>query len=165
MKKTLLLIIILISNIVLAQKSYSAKNGITYKVGDSITLGKPTGENNSYKFIMMKPNVFGSASISGYGNTNLPGNLEGRKLLIKGIKVYQGQYAMIDVELLKNTGKWMIVLDQAIDSGEIYDANRRPSREQAIKILEDKKKLLDLNVISKEDYEKEVEKYKEIIID
>ena len=126
-------------------------DGSYINVGDEVTIGKPSSNNtiaqnntgifsgstsavSAFNFL-----TIGRVGLSVMGGMQyLTGNFTNRKILIKEIK--KG---------------WTImnVLD-AINTGEIINPNAAMTREQAIAKLKEAKDLVDLGMMSKEDFEK-----------
>ena len=156
MKKTILLFALFSSIAFFSQNYYKAKNDITYKVGDTLILSKAFMENG-YKSIIQKPIGL---------STNLnkaPAGLDGQKFIIKKINFYPNNEAVFDCSF-KNAGRWLLSINQAIDLKEIVNPNEKLSKDEAIKLVEEKKKLLDLNLIKQEEYDAFLKEMKPFII-
>ncbi len=156
MKKIILITLFFISNAVFSQNSFKAKNNILYSVGDTLTLSNSSKEE-FYKSIIQKPVGLSTNLV------NAPTGLKGQKFIIKKIKIYPNNVAIFDCSF-KNAGRWLLTIDEALELREIENPNFTLSKNEAIQILDEKKKLLDLGVIKKEEYDEFVKEYKSIII-
>lgn len=174
MKKIILFFAIAFYAIAFAQKSYTAKNGITYNIGDSITIKYPS-HPDKFQSIFQKPRIL---SISPNEMTPFTSGVLGNKeidikyhpkLLIKKINLYKnknGTTAMFECSIkdVKYSGTWLLSIDMAIDLKEIVDPNEKTTKEEALKLLEEKKKLLDLGVIKQDEFDKVKEELKPILL-
>ena len=68
-------------------------------------------------------------------------------------------------KLLSNSKKTILDIEQALSSGEIINYNPPLSRDSAIQLLKEKKELMDLELISKEEYDVFKNNLKSIILD
>lgn len=124
---------------------YVSKNGSTFKVGDSVKIGKQSGANRYDNIItyvpMAKPK-------------NVTGNLSGKELLIKKIRVNKDFTGNNCVSLWVDCGfsgsYYIIDLEAALESGEI--AGDGMTEEQALKEIETLKKKFELDIITEEEY-------------
>ena len=103
--------------------SYTASNGKTYKVGDTITLGNATGQNGFY-FIL----TAGGMHYNGDYGENLSPKWEGAQFIIKGMdngsKFYANQsvphpmFFFIEIKGLFG-GLYHINVEQALEAKEM----------------------------------------------
>jgi hypothetical protein len=138
-------------------------DGSYINVGDEITIGKPSSNNiiaqnntgifsgstsavSAFNFL-----TIGRVGLSVMGGMQyLTGNFTNRKILVKEIK--KG-WTIYEFSEGGSVGTIMNVLD-AINTGEIINPNAAMTREQAIAKLKEAKDLVDLGMMSKEDFEK-----------
>ncbi|MEX0997624.1 MAG: hypothetical protein WDZ45_11285 [Flavobacteriaceae bacterium] len=174
MKPTLLLLTLLISTLSYAQlvtyeefeaaenqkkvelDSYQAKNGQVFKIGDKITIAQPSMRNDQYLSVLM--NDLGtrkriSISIKGFEAEIKKFRVVGRKRI--------GYSVVAVTKGVDGLANYWIAIEEAIESGEIETSGL--NREQAIAKLKESKDLLDLEMISKEEYEKIKEELSPII--
>ena len=67
-------------------------------------------------------------------------------------------------KMLSHSRKTIVDIEQALSSGEIVNPNAPLSRQEAIKKLKESKDLMEIDLLSKEDYEKLKEKLTPIIL-
>jgi len=127
--------------------AYKAKNGQVFKVGDKITLAQPNTNSDIYLFIVR--NDLGTLKPIGIEN-------KGFEAEIKKFRIYGRKRTGYDVIAVTKTpdglSHFWINIEDAIKNGEIETTGL--SRKQAIAKLKESKELLDLDMISKEEYEK-----------
>ncbi len=156
MKLNFTLILLLIFSICFSQKAeynkldkkasfkeYYTKNGDVLKIGDTLTIGIPTSD-------------LGFTYIS-QGGQRVSNTLSNKSIIINKLKTYGAKgngykmyvhfkgYGLIPV---------LIDYDTAFDLGEIKNPKAKLTREQAIAKLKEAKDLLDLGIISEEEYKK-----------
>ena len=68
-------------------------------------------------------------------------------------------------KMLSHSRKTIVDIEQALSSGEIVNPNAQLSRQEAIKKLKESKDLMEIDLLSKEDYEKLKERLTPIILD
>jgi len=134
-------------------KNYITKNNDTLKVGDTLTIGIPTSD-------------LGFTYIS-QGGQRVSNMLSEKKVIIDKLKTYGNKtngYKMY--AHFKGYGLIPVLIDYetAMELGEIKNSNAKLTREQAIAKLKEAKDLLDLEMISKEEYEKLKSELKPIIM-
>lgn len=156
MKQLLLFILLSISAVSFAQRAeygkltekgklteYLSKHGDVIKAGDELILGKPYNTNTYVCF------AFSSGPL-------LASKYSGLKLKVKHIKVTKfGILPHYKAFIVFEDGGNMGVCDYDLgfETGEIINPNAKPTREQAIAQLKETKDLLDLQVISQEEYD------------
>ena len=174
MKNLLILLLIISSSNVFAQKTityeemktitkgafenidcdiYVAKDGHSYKVGDTLKIGRPSS-NKTFAYITSGATA---AALSGKAPEPLSANSSGDNTIIKKIAVGGTKKAGFKIYIV---GKGicgicpnnMIDFEEAIATGEIKSFGM--SREEAIAKLKEAKDLVDLGMMSKEDFEK-----------
>jgi hypothetical protein len=174
MKKVLTGLLIIFSSTLVAQKTityeemktitkgafenidcdiYVAKDGHSYKVGDTLKIGRPSS-NKTFAYITSGATA---AALSGKAPDPLSANSSGDNTIIKKIAVGGTKKAGFKIYVV---GKGicgicpnnMIDFEEAIATGEIQ--SKGMSREQAIAKLKEAKDLVDLGMMSKEDFEK-----------
>jgi hypothetical protein len=68
-------------------------------------------------------------------------------------------------KMLSHSRKTIVDIEKALSSGEIVNPNAQLSRQEAIKKLKESKDLMEIDLLSKEDYEKLKERLTPIILD
>lgn len=149
------------------------EDGSILKVGDKMKLGKPSGTNetktvnkglfsgsvtneNQFSYIMlgkMAQQMMG-------GMTYVPESFKNREVVIKGLKIIHSgltkkstaaPYLIFENPVMDIT---TFNLKAALDNGELINPNRPMNRTEAIAKLKEAKDLVDLGMMSKEDFEK-----------
>ena len=149
------------------------EDGSILKVGDKMKLGKPSGTNetktvnkglfsgsvtneNQFSYIMlgkMAQQMMG-------GMTYAPESFMNREVVIKGLKIIHSGLSKnsVAVPYLIFENPVMDIttfnLKAALDNGELINPNRPMNRTEAIAKLKEAKDLVDLGMMSKEDFEK-----------
>ena len=176
--------------------SYVTKDGLTIKIGDTLTIGNAVIERDKYMFNdAFSHIVIGQTK----GTTNkeftpLPHNYSGSKVIVKslfvthkkvtGYKLWPNRketplFVSVFVKnpkvevnslkgfskMLSHSRKTIIDIEKALLSGEIINPNAPLSKQEAIKKLKESKDLMELDLLSKEDYKKLKEKLTPIILD
>jgi len=146
-------------------RTYSGSYGNTGRVG--ISNSRSTTKK-TYEFIMLgRPEGFGSIinSMNGESDEMASNNLKNTKAIVKEIKAYHRGSKKKPLYLIMVLGeingkafginKYLSVMDTelAIESGEIILKNRKKTREEAISELKEAKELLEIELISKEEFE------------
>jgi hypothetical protein len=151
---------------------YIASDGNTFKVGDEITLGAPrksSGFEDGFEYIQL--GKFGGAmgALMSAGNVEtpmVPENFEGRRAKISEIRTYhkgnKKKPLYVVLELTEPNGNSFVALTKrisvnetelALKYGEIIPMNAKMSRDAAIKKLKEAKELLELDMMSQEEYD------------
>jgi len=127
--------------------SYQAENGEIFKIGDKITIANPSMNNDEYLNVV--ENDLGTLKRI---NINKKGfETEIKKFRIYGKKRTGFTVIAVSKSTLGLTNYW-VEIEPAIKNGEIETSIL--TREQAIAKLKETKDLLDLDMITKEEYEK-----------
>jgi len=170
--------------------SYITKDGLIIRVGDTLTIGNAVIDRKKYIF----HDVFSHIVIGKTkGATNkefryLPHNYSGSKVIVKslfvthekyiGYKLWPNRkemplYVSIFVreaqsgisKIFSHSRKTILDIEKALSSGEIINYNAPLSKEEAIRKLKESKDLMELDFLSKEEYEKLKEKLTPIILE
>jgi len=158
--KKIVLLLLFVSSFMSAQenlKEYTASNGITYKVGDMILLGRGSGGQGTFVYLKIAGWMAGSATQIGSAYSGL--NVE-----IKKIKkqTFKGAEKIIFTVGGGNITNYSLEIEEAIGACEIKDCHteQTPAISQVNKYDELKKlkALLDDGTLSKEEYEVEKKK-------
>jgi hypothetical protein len=178
-----------------AIKSYVTKDGLTIKIGDTLTIGNAVIEREKYMFNDVFSNlVIGKAKGTNYKEfTYLHHDYSGSKVIIHSIfvthKKFTGYklwpnrnemplYVSVFVKstkvkltsvkrlskILSHSRITILDIEKALLSGEIVNPNAPLSRQDAIKKLKESKDLMELELLSKAEYEKLKEKLTPIIL-
>ena len=169
MKKTLLGLSLLVSTVAMSQKIitseemktitkgafetiecdiYVAKDGHSYKVGDTIKIGKPSS-NKTFAYISSGSALTGSQPL---GVSSSGDNTIIKKIGVGGLKRSGFKIIVTGKGSCGMCPNNQIDFEEAMSSGEIQSLGM--TREQAITKLKEGKDLVDLGMMSKEDFEK-----------
>lgn len=133
-------------------KSYISKHGDTIYTGQQLTLGIPSTDYG-FKFISQ-----GGERVANFlsGKTVFIDKLKAWGNKRQGFKIYAhfSGFGLIPV---------LIDYDAAVETGEVINPNFI-SRDQAISKLREAKELMELGIITEEDYESQKQKYTPIIL-
>ena len=149
---------------------YIASDKSIYKVGDEIILGAPTNEfADSFKYIQLGRISAGVGALMSVGNVEspmAPENLEGRSAIINEIKVFhkgnKKKPLYVVFELVEPNGNSFVALTKrlsimdtefALKYGEIINPNAPLNREQAIAKLKEAKELLEIEMMTQEEFD------------
>ena len=133
--------------------TYIAKSGDTIEIGDTLTIGKPSGE-------------FGFVYIT-QGSQRVQSWMAGKKIAIYKMRGYGTKKSGYKLYLLfKGFGIVPVFLDydSAIETGEVINPKARLTREQAISKLKESKDLLDLQLMTQVQYDSLKKKLAPIIM-
>jgi hypothetical protein len=126
---------------------YVASNGESFKIGGKIKINKPSGQSNVFQYI--NKDVIGQTYPVDTDANGIVGEII--KFRVYGVSKKSGWEAVAVIK--PNDGfRYQIELEQSIKFGEIESTIL--SREQAISKLKEAKDLLDLGLITPEEYEK-----------
>lgn len=156
MKKLLAILVLFVTNISFAQiaeynklsknnqsfNEYKSKNGDIIKVGDSLMIGKA-----------MDPDGFRYIS---QGGGRMHATHGGKPFVIHKIKSYGKEKSGFTIWIsFKGYGLLPVDVDyeNALAAGEIVNRTGTLTRQQAIDKLKESKELLDLEVITQEEYD------------
>lgn len=182
MRKLIIIALSLISSYSFAQfdvkrtklKEYLASNNITYKIGDTITLGQGTALNGKFNYLQM--GGFGNtmsiiaSSMGSFNDGYAMGadrNMSGQKVIIKKIKQEKNNRGSEKVYFVVGMGNFTngnLFIEDAIQTCEIKDCSRsvqdvnvvsKPDKYDSLKKI---KELKDSGVLSQEEYEIEKSK-------
>jgi len=151
---------------------YIASDKSILKVGDEIILGAPinaSGFEPDFKYIQLGKVSAGMGALMSMGNVETPmapENFEGRSAIIDKIKVFhkgnKKKPLNVILELVEPNGNSFISLTKrlsvtdtefALKYGEVINPNAPLNREQAISKLKEAKELLELDVMTQEEYD------------
>ncbi|WP_343330422.1 hypothetical protein [Polaribacter staleyi] len=148
-----------------SSKTYSGSYG--NKARGGISKSRSTTKK-TYEFIKMgRPAGFGSvmASLNGDAQSMASNSLKNSKAIVKEIKAYHRGSKKKPLYLVMVLGemngrafginKFLSVMDTelAIESGEVLLKNRKMTRDEAIAKLRESKELLEIDMMSKEEFE------------
>ena len=137
---------------------YKAENGEIFKVGESIKIGSPSSNTEQYQFII---ETDGWATANKAGIEARDWNAEIIKFKIGGTR--RAGYEVIAVcKTEVGVYRYHINIESAIRQGEIRTSQL--SKEEAINQLKEAKDLLDLEMMTQEEYDKLKAKLAPIII-
>lgn len=160
---------------------YVASDQNSYSVGDTLILGEPTGEGKSAfsKKRNFEYMFYGKPAGAIFtGVRNVEEDYKGYKVTIEKIQLNKGalgmeNYVFMYAKPLENKDFTVLfdkhititMFDNALERREIKPTkiNRPMTRDEAVAYLKKKKDELDLEIISKEDYEKIKEKLLPVI--
>lgn len=152
---------------------YKAIDHNSYKVGDTLEFGQPSGINTTETFNGVDTRfeyvLYGKpAGMLLKGIRYVEGNYRGYRTIIDKIQYNKGalgseNYVFFYVKPLENNDFTIIdeiititMVDKAIERGEIFPLkiDRPWTREDAIDFLRKKKEELDLEIITQEEYDR-----------
>lgn len=146
---------------------YTDVNGDTYKKGDTLVIGKPSGISSNYNQTTgLTSKVFETIMYGTGAGAMLKGirfadnYLSGQKIIIDEILLFKrGNSAYvytipIDEKILPVDKFLTVSLDKALATKEIINPKGKLTKETAIALLKEKKELLDLGLISQAEYDK-----------
>ena len=127
---------------------YVGKDGHSYKVGDTLKIGMPSS-NKTYAFIQEGNALIAPkpADVSVSGNTTII-----KKIYVGGTKRTGFTMYIVSKGMCGMCPQYYINLEEAFASKELKSLGM--SREEAIAKLKEAKDLVDLGMMSKEDFEK-----------
>ena len=127
--------------------SYQAENGQVFKIGDKITIAQPSMSNDQYLNIV-------ESDLGTLKRIDI--NKKGYETEIKKFKIYgkkrTGYYVIAVTKSTHGLTNYWVEIEPAIKNGEIGTTGM--NREQAIAKLKEAKDLLDLGLLSQEEYNK-----------
>ncbi|MEZ0182664.1 SHOCT domain-containing protein [Flavobacterium oncorhynchi] len=138
-------------------EEYTASNGITYKTGDTITLGLGSGGQGTFVYLKMSGWMAGT-------DTQIGSAYAGLNVVVKKIKVqkFKGAEKVYFTVGGGNITNYSLEIEEAIAVCEVKDCKRNndPVQNSGSKYDELKKikALFDEGVLSKEEYETEKKK-------
>jgi hypothetical protein len=133
-------------------KEYITKDGISFKVGDTIVIGKGTGENGLFVHLLNAGQRL-SASFSGYKSVIENFYFEGNKKVGWKIRAFTNKLTFMGAPIL-------FYPEDIACTGELIGYGI--SSDDALKELRRSKEKLDLELITREEYDKikaELSKY------
>ena len=152
---------------------YTASDNNTFKIGDEIILGAPrntSGFDSDFEYNQLGKISAGMGALMAVGNVEtpmVPDNFEGRNAIINEIKVFhkgnKKKPLYVVLELVEPNGNAFVALTKrlsvmdaefALKYGEIIPVNAKMTKEAAIAKLKEAKELMELDLMSKEDYDK-----------
>ena len=158
-----------------SSKTYTGSYG--NKARGGISKSRSTIKK-TYEFVKMgRPAGFGSimASMNGDAQAMASNSIKNSKAIVKEIKAYHRGSKNKPLYLIMVLGemngrafginKYLSVMDTelAIESGEVLLKNRKMTREEAITKLKEAKELLEIDMITKEEFENLKKKFGPII--
>jgi len=151
---------------------YIASDKSTFKVGDEIILGAPTnasGFDTDFKYIQLGKISAGMGALMSMGDVEtpmVPESFEGRNAIINEIKVFhkgnKKKPLYVVLELVEPNGNAFVTLTKrlsvmdtefALKYGEIINPNAPLNREQAIAKIKEAKELLEIDMMSQEEFD------------
>ena len=152
--------------LIIGNPTSSSATSSTYGGGNKIAYGRTkTRFNKEFEFIQLgRPAGFGVV-MSGQDTPMAGINLSKEVVLVKEMKTYHkgSKKKPLNVQIVLGEingrafgiNKYLSVMNTelAIESGEIFLKNRKMTRDEAIAKLKEAKELLDLEMMSQEDYD------------
>ncbi|QQM25257.1 hypothetical protein [Elizabethkingia sp. M8] len=153
------------------------KDGTSLKVGDIIKAGPPSGlssiPNSNGKRVPLYTNIILGSSLDRLFTTLNASEFDIKYKEFKITNIFtvlsMGDINLIAIAIPFNhsIGKInsiTISLHESIKNGEIILKNQNLPKEEALKLLEEKKKLLDLGVIKQDEFDKVKEELKPVLL-
>ena len=152
--------------LIIGNPTSSSATSSTYGGGNKIAYGRTkTRFNKEFEFVQLgRPAGFGVV-MSGQDTPMAGINLSKEVVLVKEMKTYHkgSKKKPLNVQIILGEingrafgiNKYLSVMNTelAIESGEIFLKNRKMTRDEAIAKLKEAKELLDLEMMSQEDYD------------
>jgi len=151
--------------------SYLTKSGSLISLGDTLILGSPIGGGQSYNELTGSTQGVYSTIIVGNMTTQmltgpqfLTANFMGNYIIVEKIYAYHAKMTrkspinilavVKDPDLAAFARRTISGMEKALEFGEIKLLNAPITRKEAIAKLKEAKDLLDLEIISQEEYDK-----------
>lgn len=137
---------------------YVAKDGHQYKIGDTLKIGRPS-TNKTFAYIM-EANALVTPeplSVSSSGTNTII-----KKIAVGGTKRTGFKITIIGKGFCALCPQYYIDFEEAVATGEIQSFGM--TREQAIAKLKEAKDLVDLGLMTKEDFDKLKDELSKIIM-
>ena len=132
--------------------SYTSKNGHTYHREDKLTFGV-TSDGKTYRYMWERVNAL--HALAGVMPTPISGKWAGKTGVIKNIIVTGNKKTGHEVTIVLAVGGASRIevrpFEMALESGEIVQLGM--TKERALKELKEAKDMLDLGLITKEQFE------------
>ena len=148
-------------------KEYTASNGVTYSIGDTVKLGRGSAPNGDFLYLQMGGWAAAASYDSNQGSDqlNIGRNYAGLAVTIKKIRKYKfkGQEKVYFTVGGGNITNYNLIIEDAIATCEVADCNdgtedqnsEQPDKYERLKKL---KELLDEGVITQEEFDAEKKK-------
>lgn len=131
---------------------YLAKDGHLYQLGDKLTIGQ-VQEGKTYNYMWERENLL--TILADEPTRPISGKWVGSTGVIKAIEVRGARNSGHDVTIVLGVGELYRIevrpFEAALASGEIVSEGM--TRDKAIKELKEAKELLDLQIITQEEYD------------
>lgn len=144
---------------------YTFPDGSVIRTGSELILGKPVNNSRDYARIVFGYMTLGKALLT--PPIQLGGIFTGSKVIIDKIyvshkKMTRQSELWINIyakdpnlpSAMGGNNRTIVDVESAISTGEVINPNATMSRDQAIVKLKESKDLLDLGLLSQEDYDK-----------
>lgn len=128
--------------------SYLSKDGILYKVGDTVNIAAPSGFHGHFVYFY-KIDVFGNIYYPGHEAANTSAII--KKVKITGSR-RSGFKAMFQTKGFTALDNYFITIEDAIIAGEVKGNGY--TSDQALSDLKRAKDKLDLGLITRDEYDK-----------
>jgi hypothetical protein len=163
MKKLLFVALLFLPSLLFAQKAenYLASNGKTYNIGDTIKLGRGSGQNESFLYLQLG----GWAAVATYSTGqgadqhNIGRQYAGMNVVVKKIKSLKSK-AGTKIYLVVSGGNisnYNLLIEDAIATCEVADCNKQTATANSgsdnLDKLKKLKGLLDSGAITQAEYD------------
>lgn len=126
---------------------YIAKDGVKYKIGDTIYFGVPAGANGQFLYV----NIISIAGTVSYANQNTTGTYA----IIKKIRAFgnprMGYKVSFQTKGTNSFENYVFALEESVEAGEVI--NNGVTSHNAMEALKRAKEKLDLELITREQYQ------------
>jgi hypothetical protein len=160
-------------------RSYESKTGEYINIGDTLKIGMPKNSLSDTYVTIQSGKLKGATKLLiGNNPIKLNTNWSGKELIVQemyaghlgggknqpiGVYLFLGNAN--EVELIKGLLSIQVVnIDSALEQGEIFTKKFYMSKSDAVKKLKEQKDLLDLGIISKDEFEMQKIKLTPIIL-
>lgn len=134
---------------------YSASNGVVIKLGDKFKINRPEGGAKTFVSIQNKPTIMDSFAMNNF-NATVNTSMSNTEITIKTLAISgtrkTGFKTIAELSTCGTCNNLIVDIELAIETKEIR--TNGITKEDAISKLKEQKELLDLGMITKEDYEK-----------
>jgi hypothetical protein len=134
---------------------YNASSGITIKIGDKFRINRPEGGAKTFVSIQNKPTVMDAFAMNSF-NPIVNTSMSNTEITIKAFSISgtrkTGFKTFAELSTCGTCNNLMVDIELALETKEVRSNGM--TKEDAISKLKEQKELLELGMITKEDYEK-----------
>lgn len=124
---------------------YITSTGESYKVGDTVVLGRASNVHNEYDYVIQTMTAVLAT------NNHLGSVFDGQKAIIKRMALGSTGYVVFNTKITAWPGTFNIRIEEAIRSGEVK--SDYADEKEALEKIKKAKDMLELDLITKEQYD------------